>query len=143
MVNGPTSSSIVKAVLLGSCLFLDQALASESWQCKAQPTEPCFKHHGRLSSQNGIALAIWLTGTARRVGVYETDVPSFLYKWLDLTLPNHSYIYGDFTICPLEADIPGHLRRVCVAGAERLVVQNLADPKRVFRLLSTWPATER
>jgi len=64
--------------------------------------------------------------------VDETDVPSFLDKWLDLALANHSYIYGDFTICPLEPDIPGHLRRVSVAGAERLVVQNLADSKAGF-----------
>jgi hypothetical protein len=80
------------SIVLALCLLVNQAVAADSWQCKAQPVEPCFKHHGRLSSQNGIALAIWLIGTPRRVGVYETDVPSFLYKWLDLTLPNHSYL---------------------------------------------------
>lgn len=56
-----------------------------------------------------------------------------------MTSPDHSYIYGDFDICPLEADRPGHMRRVCVVGAEKLVVKNLRNDRPAFRLLSTWP----
>jgi hypothetical protein len=121
----------------------NQSLASDSWQCLKLPTEPCFKHHGRLSSQNGIALMIWLIGTKRIVGVQETNVPEMLYKYLDLTLPNHSYIYGDFTVCPLAQDKPGYMRPVCIAEAAKLIVQNEAEPRKVFRLLPTWPAGER
>jgi hypothetical protein len=138
-----TNRKIAVSFLIALSLLANQALATDSWQCKKTPLEPCLKHHGRLSSQNGTALMIWLTDTKRIVGVYETDVPTFLDKYLDLTLPNHSYIYGDFTVCPLAPDQPGHMRPVCVAGAERLVVQNEADRKRTFRLLSTWPANER
>ena len=60
-----------------------------------------------------------------------------------MTSSDHSYIYGDFDICPMEPDKPGHLRRVCVAGMEKLVVQNLRGSRPPFRLLSTWPAEDR
>ena len=60
-----------------------------------------------------------------------------------MTSSDHSYIYGDFDICPLESDKPGHLRRACVAGMEKLVVQNLRSSRPPFRLLSTWPADDR
>jgi hypothetical protein len=108
-------------------------------QTRAQSVEPCFKHHGRLSSQNGIALMIWLIGTTRIVGLENSDLPPEVDKYLDMASPNHSYIYGDFDICPLEPDTPGHMRRVRVVGAEKLVVQNLQALRPPFRLRSTWP----
>ena len=113
---------------------------AQSWPCPEKPVEPCFKHHGRLSSQNGIALAVWLIGTTRRVGVANGFALSpAIQRYLVMTSPEHSYIYGDFEICPLEPDTPGHLRDVCVAGAEKLVVENLRGLRPPFRLLSTWP----
>jgi hypothetical protein len=97
-----------------------------------------------LSSQNGIALKIWLLGTTRVVALDNDldDLPAIVRKYLEITSPDHSYIYGDFDICPLEPDTPGHLRRVCVVGAEKLVVHNLQGSSPPFRLLSTWPATQ-
>ena len=62
------------------------------WPCSTQPIEPCFKHHGRLSSQNGIALKIWLIGTKRVVGL-DNDVeqlPAPLPKYLEMTSPDQS-----------------------------------------------------
>jgi hypothetical protein len=132
----------VGAISLGLWIALS---TKGSWQCHAQPVEPCFKHHGRMSSQNGIALKIWLIGTTRVVSL-ENDVdelPLPVRKYLEMTSPAHSYIYGDFDICPLEAHKAGHLRRVCVVGAEKLVVQNLEGSRPPFRLLSTWPPGER
>jgi len=119
-----------------------QTPSASGWRCTAKPIEPCFKHHGRLSSQNGIALKIWLIGTTRVVGLEGTDLPPLVEKYLDMTSANHSYIFGDFEICPTEPDSPGVLRRVCVTGAEKLVVQSLVDSRPPFRLLSTWPKTE-
>ena len=118
---------------------------SASWQCPARPVEPCVTQHGRLSSQNGIALKIWLIGTRRMVGLENDidDLPPSVRKYMDMTSPDHSYIYGDFSMCPLEPDVPGHLRRVCVTGAERLVVRRLNGSGPAFRLLSTWPADGR
>lgn len=115
---------------------------SALWHCRERATEACFTHHGRLSSQNGIALKVWLIGTTRMVGL-ETDLedlPPLVRKYLDMTSPDHSYIYGDFRICPLEPDVPGHLRRVCVTGGEKLVVQRVDGSQPAFRLVSTWPA---
>ena len=111
------------------------------WPCSTQPIEPCFKHHGRLSSQNGIALKIWLIGTKRVVGLDNDSeqLPAPLPKYLEMTSPDHSYIYGDFEICPTEHDTPGHLRRACVRGAEKLVVQDVAGSRPPFRIRSTWP----
>jgi len=103
---------------------------------------PCVKHHGRLSSQNGITLRIWLIGTTRSVGVdgpLPKAVADLADPYLMLTGTDHSYIFGDFTICPTEPDRPGHLRWVRVTAAEKLVVQNLQGLRPAFRVLSTWP----
>ena len=66
-----------------------------------------------------------------------------LRKYRDMSSPNHSYIYGDFEICPTQADTPGQMRRVCVAGAKNLVVENLSGLQPPFRILSTWKNTRR
>lgn len=120
-----------------------QNVAGAPWQCVEKPIEACFRHHGRLSSQNGVALMIWLVGTSRIVRVDNElgDLP--FSKYLEMTSPEHGYIYGDFDICPLEPDKPGHMRSVCVIGAERLVVKNGQGLRPAFRLLSTWPVAER
>ena len=127
----------------GFGLFLSITTASAQsppWKCQAQPVEACAKRHGRLSSQNGIALKIWLVGTTRMVGLENgvEDLPPLLQKYLEMTSANHSYIFGDFDICPVEADTPGHLRRVCVAGGAKFVIQPLVGSQPAFRLLSTW-----
>jgi len=119
-----------------------QPAQAARWPCPAKPVEPCFKHHGRLSSQNGIALKVWLIGSTRAVGL-DNDVdqlPSSIRRYLEMTSMDHSYIYGDFEICPTEPDTPGHMRRASLAGAEKLVVQPLRSARPPFRLRSTWSA---
>ena len=115
------------------------------WPCSQQPIEPCAKRHGRLSTQNGITTTIWIIGTTRRVAVVNPEAlsPRVPETYLSMTSPDHAYIFGDFDICPVEPDRPGHLKYVCVAGAEKLVVQP-HDTDRVrrrpaFRLAGTWP----
>ena len=115
------------------------ARPASTWTCPVPPIESCFTHHGRLSSQNGIPQRLWLIGTKRVVRV-DNELPPLLQPYLEMTSPRHSYIYGDFVICPVERDVPGHMRRVCVTGARRLVVENLQGTPPPFRLLSTWPA---
>ena len=112
---------------------------STAWRCVAPTTEPCFTHRGRLSGQNGIAYMIWLVGTKRIVGVNQTEIPAMLGKYLSMTSPDHRDVFGDFDICPVEPDRPGHIRLVCVAGATRLVVQDRDRSRPPIRLLSTWP----
>jgi hypothetical protein len=131
----------IGAISLGLWLAMSTAgVGAASWECHARPIDPCFRHHGRLSSQNGIALKIWLIGTTRMVALESTELPPLVEQYLDMTSTRHSFVYGDFDICPLEPDTPGHLRRVCIAGAEKLVVQSLQGSLPPFRLLSTWPA---
>jgi len=116
-----------------------------SWVCARSPVEPCATRHGRLSSQNGIPLRLWLVG-ARRVVAISNDVdqrPAIVRKYLSMTSEDHSYVFGDFTVCLLEPDRPGHARRACLAGATKLVVQPLRRPGPAFRLLSTWPAPDQ
>lgn len=135
---GTTLGAIWLALWIGADA---QPARPTPWHCSTPPIEPCFKHHGRLSSQNGIALKIWLIGTSRVVGL-DNDaerLPAVIAKYLDMTSTNHSYIYGDFDICPTEPERPGRLRRVCVTGAEKLVVQDVRGMRPPFLILSTWP----
>ena len=115
--------------------------AQHPWTCSTPPVEPCAKRHGRLSSQNGIALKLWLIGTKRVVALNNDfdSLPSETRKYLYLTSEDHSYIFGDFVVCPLEPDTPGQMRRVCITGAEKLVVEPLRRPGPSFRIESTWP----
>jgi hypothetical protein len=108
-------------------------------QCTKPPVEACFTHRGRLSGQNGIAHMIWLVGTKRIVAVDNTEMPDTLLKYLDMASPDHSDIYGDYKICPLESDRPGYMQSVCVSSASRLVVQDRDRSRPPVRLLSTWP----
>jgi hypothetical protein len=126
-----------RVVLIG---LISVTLRAPAEQSQTQPVEPCFRYHGRLSSQNGIALTIWLIGTTRIVALDNDaeELPSFLRKYTNMTSPDHSYIYGDFDICPMELDKPGHMRRVRVVGAEKLVVQDVQALRPAFRLLSSW-----
>jgi hypothetical protein len=121
-----------------------QAQAQGATRCEQAAVEPCLIKHGRFSTQNGIARTIWLIGTTRRVSV-TNDLADFLpaqvLRYTELTSPDHSYIFGDFTICPIERDQPGHMRSVCVTAASNLVVQSVNNSRPPFRVRSTWPPT--
>jgi len=76
-------------------------------------------------------------GTRRRLNVtnrVSDFLPASALKYTELTSPDHSYIFGDFTICPLEPDRPGFMREVCVVDAKNLVVQNIDNPQHPFRI---------
>lgn len=135
----------VLSVTTGLVLF-GTAFGIVHAQGAAKRPFPCFKHHGRLmGGLNGITTRLWLIGTNRVLavdnGVY---LPGDADKYFDAASPDFSVIYGDFEICPLAPDVPGEARSVEVVGFEKLVVQNVKDAsKPPFRLLSTWPKTDR
>jgi len=142
-------SSYLKWLVSTACLLSGMGMAvSDSHRqadtatiCKRQPTDPCVATHGRLSTQNGMTQTIWLIGTTRRVNVTNnlTDfLPASALKYTELTSPDHSYIFGDFTICPIEPDSSGHMRDVCVTAATNLVVQRVDSSRPPFRIRSTW-----
>ena len=114
--------------------------------CKQRPIAPCTtRRHGRLSTQNGMTPTIWLIGTTRRVRVtneLSDFLPAGVLKYTEITSPDHSYIFGDFTICPIEPDVPGHMRDVCVAAARNLAVQNVDESRPPFRIRSTWSSAK-
>ena len=139
---------IAGSVLLSSLVCVAAVPAPTQvtpWKCDAEPIEPCVKRRGRLSSQNGIALKLWLIGTTRMVVVGNgiDGLPRSLWKYLELTSPSHSYIFGDFDVCMVEPQRPGHIGRACLAGGTNLVVKPHRDGRPAFRLLSTWPAQHR
>jgi hypothetical protein len=140
-----TTAGTRAVLMLGVLLIAAVPLvAQQPWTCSTPPVEPCAKRHGRLSSQNGIALRLWLIGTKRVVALENGDtLPSEIQRYLELTSEDHSYIFGDFVVCPLAPDTPGQMGRACVTGAERLVVQPLRRTGPPFRILSTWPAREQ
>ena len=110
-------------------------------RCETPPVEACAVRHGRLTSLQGIPYRIWLIGTKRMIAVDNDPVlllPADAPGYLDPASPDHSEIFGDFTICPLEQDQPGHLRRACVTSAKNLVVRHLKDIRPPFRIRSTW-----
>ena len=111
-------------------------------QPPSDQTYPCFTHRGRLSHGNGPPV-IWLVGTKRIVAV-EDGLPEDLEKLVEpyLMLPSeqHGDVFGDFEICPVEADRPGHRRNVLVKGAHKLVVVFDEELRRApLKLLTTWP----
>src|SRR6478672_5142697 len=115
--------------------------AEASTICKQPPIEPCVVRHGRFSTQNGITQTIWLIGTNRRVSVTNDTsdfLPAAALKYTELTSPEHSYIFGDFTICPIEPESVGQIRGVCVAAAKNLVVERVDKSQPPFRIPSTW-----
>ena len=136
--------SFVAILVLASVVFGYQTdQTARTWgECTRPPVEPCFTHRGRLSGQNGIAHMIWLVGTKRVVAV-DNAMPEMLLKYLDMASPEHSDIYGDYKICPLERDRPGYMRSVCVSSASSLVVQDRDRTRPPIRLLPTWTKGNR
>ena len=109
--------------------------------CPRPQVEPCATVHGRFSTQNGIAQVIWRIGTTRKLDV-ANDVdgifPSSVLRYLEMTSQDHSYIFGDFTVCPIEREKAGYMQPVCLADARNLVVQNIMNLWPPFRVPSTW-----
>ena len=137
-------------VIAIACVLLANATAAlmsqgqaNAWRCLQRSIEPCFTHRGRLSGQNGVARMLWLVGTNRIVRIDYTDMPPMLDTYLDMASPQHGDVFGDFDVCRLQPDQPGHMRSACIAGARRLVVQDRERKRPAMQLLETWPAGER
>jgi len=118
------------------------ALAAIPSVLAAETSSPCMDVHGRVSIANGSpSVRIWPVGTKRMLAVVpdETDlsqVPQIVRRYLDL----NTRVYGDFTICPVEADRAGHMRKVRFAKAANLVVERRkegTDDRIVFRVGDT------
>jgi len=132
---------LVCVAIVGGVGARGKRVEAASSQNQRRPEYPCFKHHGRLVSMSSgsPSLRIWLIGTKRIVGLEDSTIPPGIEPYLSATSPEYSAIYGDFELCPIEPDKPGHMRRTRLVKAENLVVQNVQGVPPPFRLLSTWP----
>jgi hypothetical protein len=107
-------------VLAWLCLFARSAHAQKA--CGESPScGECFAFHGRFAVYTGDGQeTLWPVGTHRLLRpVFGTDT---LYKLLgeDTRYLDEYFIFGDFVVCPLEKDTPGHIRNVCIKSARNL-----------------------
>jgi hypothetical protein len=78
----------------------------------------CRVVHGRLSIYNGgPSTRIWVVGSKRMLGVPSEVVPQSV--WRGSTIDNDAF--GDFRVCPLERQKPGHMQFVCIDSARNVI----------------------
>jgi hypothetical protein len=104
-------------------------------ECKAskETTDSCYWIRGRYAVNNGSCVRrIWPVGTNRMLCVpdnYESHYEFFdklfdaVYKDCGKDVDVEWYIFADFLVCPLEEDIPGTMRAVCIKSDKNLRVQ--------------------
>lgn len=85
----------------------------------AQPF-PCFSVHGRYAVYTGDGMEeLWIIGTHRLL------LPVRGTELLEDKLRGSEHdkaLYGDFTVCPLEKDTPGAMRKVAIQGWKNLKI---------------------
>ena len=114
-----------------AALMAGVAAAGERPPCRHDPrvASSCFTVHGRLTvGQGSPGVRIWPVGTKRLLGVEDEppNVPANVSaRFSRAVFDTKDAIFGDFDICPLERERPGHMRLVCVAAATHLSVRPL------------------
>ena len=98
----------------------------------AAPAGPCRTVQGRMDLWNGApTVRILVLGTRRVLGVAQTsesfdDLPSAVRRiWTgrDAEADWATSIVGDFEVCALTPDRPGHMQRVRLVDARRLTAR--------------------
>ena len=117
----------VKQVLSGLawlCFCISPALAQDS--CTQSSYGECFRFHGRFTVYTADGQEVlWPVGTHRLLRAESGTEP--LLNFLDgndirkLERNASDYvIFGDFVVCPLEKEIPGAMRNVCIKSSRNL-----------------------
>jgi hypothetical protein len=94
--------------------------------CEASSYGACFPVHARYRIYTGDGqVALWPVGTHRLLGVVSGDEPMIkvLSGGNQDNMPeaaNEYDVFGDFVVCPLDKEVPGSERAVCVKKAENL-----------------------
>jgi len=93
--------------------------------CKGNPeivpkiVGKCFTIRGRANYSNGIPFRLWVVGTHRMLA--PTNIPPRVAQYLDLGGAAFDVVvFGDYEICPIEKDVPGWMRGVCIESATHL-----------------------
>ena len=117
--------SRLRSVLsLLACMFCITSVAGGSDSCVRTKFGECFAIHGRydLHIADGVEV-LQPAGTHRLLRAMSGTKP--IYTILcDRPFPcataSEFYIFGDFVVCPLQKDVPGEMRQVCVQHARNL-----------------------
>ena len=119
--------SLVRTLTLAAVLTLAAAAPALGGEPLA-----CRTVHGRMSLWNGApTVRIWIVGTRRMLGVRQPndsleDLPPNVRRlWAthgDAAMWE-SELFGDFRVCPLAPDRPGHMQPVRLESASRLVLR--------------------
>jgi hypothetical protein len=123
-----------RALLLLAGLAALPAAAAEPGPCRGSPAlaGACFAVHGRLAVYNGSpAFRLHPAGSKRILGIVTPagtpleeprDVPPEVRAlfWKDA---DPAPVDGDFEVCPLTRERPGHMRMVCIAAGRNLVAR--------------------
>jgi len=104
--------------------------------CKTPEIAPmCYWTRGRIRLGNGTpSYRLWKVGTNRLLGIYsgpsvdrysldneDPEFPANVQRvWQ--TRIGHT-LWGDFEVCPLEADRPGFMQAACVESGKNLFVE--------------------
>lgn len=104
-------------LLLLACIWVSPiALAQDS--CNQTSYGKCFTIHARFAVYTADGVEdLWPVGSHRLLRV--TAGSDRLYALLG-DRPSDFFIFGDFVVCPLQKETPGHMRRVCIKQMRNL-----------------------
>jgi hypothetical protein len=116
--------------LVVPCIVLFAAVvgspATPQERCEASPFGACWRVHARFTVYTGNAQEVlWPVGTHRLLRVVRGDerLLKVLIGGNDdnfVQMADRYELFGDFEVCPLENDVPGAMRDVCIKKAENL-----------------------
>ena len=105
----------VLAIIAFGCI-IPGAVAQDA--CIETRSGKCFGIHARFAVYTGDGQEdLWPVGSRRLLMVMAGG--DRLYRMLGDGLDD-SYIFGDFVVCPLEKEIPGKKRAVCIKEMKNL-----------------------
>ena len=94
------------------------------WQsCATDPdlAGVCFTVHGRLSYWNGApATRISVVGTKRILGVPDEILPESIASQVSDSVE----ALGNYRVCPMTKERPGHMQMVCIDSAENVTYKS-------------------
>ena len=85
--------------------------------CRQTSYGKCYKVHGRYSVYGNGQNVLWPVGTHRLLNVMAGDEAP--YKLVEDDLDGYD-VFGDFVVCPLEKDVAGAMRKVCMQSANNM-----------------------
>lgn len=88
---------------------------------ESSSSDKCFAFHGRFAVYTGDSQkTLWPVGTHRLLRPDYGSEPLLKLLGDDISTLDDYFIFGDFVVCPLEKEIPGHLRSVYIKSARNL-----------------------